>query len=139
MSYTNTTLDPVHGTGQGSSSLLAHWLLISSILMDCLSVLETGMTMLDPGNVETLKQWIDGFIDNTLLFINLPFECDDIKQLTKLLTEDMGIWEQLVSASGGKLEHSRYFYYVLAWRFTAKGNCIPLTIKEVKAAGATVK
>jgi hypothetical protein len=46
------------------------WLLTSSILMDCLSDLGGGMTMSDV-TPDTIQQWIDRFIDDTLLFINL--------------------------------------------------------------------
>jgi hypothetical protein len=111
-SYTNTVENPVHGMGQGSSSLSAHWLLISLLIMDCLAGMGTSMQLLDPGNEETLKQWIDGFVDNTLLFVNLQQDKDNIKQLSKTLTEDLGLWEQLLFA---------------------------LNIHEIKAAGASVE
>lgn len=45
--YTHTTETPIHGTGQGSCASPAIWLLISSILMDCLSEICGGMTMQD--------------------------------------------------------------------------------------------
>jgi hypothetical protein len=43
--YKHTNATPIHGTGQGSCPSI--WLLISSILMDCLAELGDGMTMQD--------------------------------------------------------------------------------------------
>jgi hypothetical protein len=45
--YQHSATTPIHGTGQGSCASPAIWLLISSILIDCLSTLGGGMTMTD--------------------------------------------------------------------------------------------
>jgi hypothetical protein len=45
--YRHTYNTPIHGTGQESCASPAIWLLISSILMDCLSEIWGGMTMQD--------------------------------------------------------------------------------------------
>jgi hypothetical protein len=39
-------------------------------------------------------------------------------------------WTELLEASGGKLELTKCFYYILTWRFDNKGNPIPTTISE---------
>jgi hypothetical protein len=39
-------------------------------------------------------------------------------------------WKELLEASGGKLELTKCFYYILTWRFDTKGNPIPTTIAE---------
>jgi hypothetical protein len=39
-------------------------------------------------------------------------------------------WKELLEASGGKLELTKCFYYILTWRFDNKGNPILTTIAE---------
>jgi hypothetical protein len=110
--YQHSHNTPIHGTGQGSCASPALWLLISSILMDCLSELGGGMTMHDVAGSTYIQQWIDGFVDDTSLFTNIATLADDnsILQLCNQLTTDMTIWNELLEASGGKLELSKCFY-----------------------------
>jgi hypothetical protein len=42
----------------------------------------------------------------------------------------MIIWKELLEASGGELELSECFYYILSWQFDAEGNGSPMTISE---------
>jgi hypothetical protein len=42
----------------------------------------------------------------------------------------MVAWKELLEASGGKLELTKCFYYILTWKFDTKGNPIPTTISE---------
>jgi hypothetical protein len=119
--------------GQGSCISPALWLIISSILMDCLAQLGNGMTMKEILGDCTLRQWIDGFVDDTSLFTNLlglVGDPNDVHLLTKKLRQDMMFWQELLEASGGKLELPKCFYYVFAWRFDAKGNPYPMTIAD---------
>jgi hypothetical protein len=39
-------------------------------------------------------------------------------------------WKELLEASGGKLELTKYFYYILTWKLDGKGNPVPTTIAE---------
>jgi ribonuclease HI len=93
------------------------------------------MTMIDVIKDNSIQQWIDGFVDDTSLFSNIIQQTDNnnIIQLCKQLTIDMTIWNELLEASGGKLELSKCFYYVLSWKFDADGNGIPMTIPEQQA------
>jgi hypothetical protein len=138
--YTHSEATPIHGTGQGSCASPSIWLLISSILMDCLSELGGGMTMSDVMD-ETIQQWIDGFVDNTSLFVNIaPGDQDtnDVKRLHNLLRHDMIMWKELLEASGGKLELSKCFYYVMAWRFDDNGTPYPIAITEQRTMSNTI-
>jgi hypothetical protein len=60
------------------------------------------------------------------------------KELLPCPTADLSMREQLLSASGGKLELSKYVYYILVWTLTLEGELVPLNIDEIKATGATV-
>jgi hypothetical protein len=132
-SYTHPTATPVHGTGQGSCASPAIWLLSSSILIDCLAQIAGGMTMKDVFGERTIQHWIDSFVDDTSLFANLLRAiCDsnDIKKISAQLHLDMIAWKELLEASGGKLELTKCFYYVLTWKFDSIGNPVPKTVEE---------
>jgi hypothetical protein len=48
--------------------------------MDWLSEIGGGMTMMDVA-AETTQQWIDWFVNDTLLFINIAYEDGDPKDV----------------------------------------------------------
>jgi Reverse transcriptase (RNA-dependent DNA polymerase) len=130
--YEHTENTPIHGMGQGSRASPSIWLLISSILMDCLSELGGGMVLNDV-TPETIQQWIDGFVDDTSLFVNLlDQECDpnDIKLLHERLQHDMILWKELLESSSGKLELQKCFYYVMPCKFQLDRKPVPITISE---------
>jgi Reverse transcriptase (RNA-dependent DNA polymerase) len=131
--YKHSDTTPIHGTGQGSCASPAIWLLTSSLLMDCLAQIAGGMTLKDVFGSLTIQQWIDGFVDDTSLFANLlRIICDsnDIRLITEQLQKDMIAWKELLEASGGKLELTKCFYYILTWKFDRKGNPLPTTVEE---------
>jgi hypothetical protein len=130
--YQHSEKTPIHGTGQGSCASPCIWLLISSILMDCLAELGGGVVMKDvtPG---TIQQWIEGFVDDSSLFSNLPRDNknpNDVKLLHEKLRRDMILWRDLLEASGGKLALEKCFYYCLSWKFDGKGRPYPVSVKE---------
>jgi hypothetical protein len=137
--YQHSNNTPIHGTGQGSCASPAIWLLISSILMDCLSEIGGGMIMQDVNGISSIQQWIDGFVDDTSLFTNVTCHNDNhcIIQSCNQLRSDMIIWNDLLEASGGKLELSKCFYYILSWQFDNDGNGIPMTIAEQRDQNVT--
>jgi hypothetical protein len=92
--YQHTEETPIHGTGQGSCASPCIWLLISIILMDCLAELGGGVVMKDVTPI-MIQQWIDGFLDNTSLFSNLPRDStnfNNIQLLHEKLRRDMILW-----------------------------------------------
>jgi hypothetical protein len=128
--YHHTEATPIHGSGQGSCASPCLWLLISSILMDCLVDIGNGMTMADVKTLETIQQWIEGFVDDTSLFANtVPFT-DSLPDLKTNLATDMQLWASLLEATGGKLELSKCFYYIMSWKFDHNGKPIPMNIRE---------
>jgi hypothetical protein len=134
--YCHSKETPVHGTGQGSCASPCIWLLISSILMDCLQELAGGMKMTNPGNTIMIQQWIDGFVDDMSLFSNLlgaNENTNDIKMLHEKLSIDLTAWKELLEAYGGKLELEKCFYYTLNWKFNKLGDAIPTMIEEQRA------
>jgi hypothetical protein len=104
--------------------------------MDCLAQLGQGMTMKEILGNQTLRQWIDGFVDDTSLFTNILGILGDTKDvclLTEKIRQDMLFWKELLEALGGKLELPNCFYYILAWKFDPKGHPYPMTISDQRA------
>lgn len=68
--YSHSEDSPVHGSGQGSCASPCIWLLIFSILKDCLASKGDGMKAYDVVSTIPNQQWIDGFVDDTSIFTN---------------------------------------------------------------------
>jgi RNase H len=128
--YQHTTNTPIHGTGQGSCSSPALWLLISSLLMDLLESKAKGMTMINIHNELEVRQWIEGFVDNTSIFSNIEFISQSVSTMVEKLQHDGKIWAGLLEASGGKLEMLKCFYYILTWSWDEKGDSFPQTMLQ---------
>jgi hypothetical protein len=109
--YQHSKTTPIHVNGQGSCASPAIWLLISSIVMECLSKLRGGMTMIDVQDNNSLQQWIDGLVDDTSIFTNniQINHYSDLTDLAEQLTKDIINWKELLEASGVKLELSKCF------------------------------
>jgi hypothetical protein len=58
-------------------------------------------------------------------------------ELCNQLTKDMTTRNELLEASGGKLELSKCFYYILSWRFDKDGNAVPMTIDKQREQNST--
>jgi hypothetical protein len=131
--YQHTAKTPIHGTGQGSCASPAIWLLISCILMDIYKEKAHGMNIYDViKESPTICQYIEAFVDDASSFTNTEFENKCIKLLLKYMKEDGYLWTKLLEASGGKLELSKCFYYLLTWQWDRKGNAIPSDKSEQK-------
>lgn len=128
--YSHSNEYPVHGSGQGSCASSCIWLLISSILMDCLAAKANGMQAFDVTSSISNQQWIDGFVDDTSIFTNNTANNSSIDDLRKRLSSDATAWASLLEASGGKLELSKCFYYLLTWKFNSEGDPTPMSINE---------
>jgi hypothetical protein len=140
-SYQHSAATPIHGTGQGSCVSPEIWLLVCSLLMDCLYKLGHGMALNDILGKRPLWQIIDGFVDDTLLLTNLlrtSIDRNDIETLTSQLQHDMLALKDLLEAPGGKLEQTKCFYYILTWPFDPKGNPVPTTIAEQRETTAQI-
>jgi Reverse transcriptase (RNA-dependent DNA polymerase) len=115
--YKNSLSSSVHGTGQGSCASPAIWLFISSFLMDILQDQANGMHM-EYVKIETFEkrlcQWIEGFVDDTFIFANLEFGNNNLEELLLKIQSDGQMWEQLLHTTGGELELSKCFYYILS-------------------------
>lgn len=137
-SYCHSDSTPIYGVGQGGTASPAFWLLVSSILMDCYEQKANGMSIHDPLRKMNVKQWLEALVDDTSLFTNLS-DTYDVSELVKALEHDAQYWASLLSVSGGCLELSKCFYYVLAWKFNDYGDPEPMTPHDIDAITGRVR
>jgi hypothetical protein len=120
--FTTTASNPIHGPGQGGKCSSAIWMIISTLLMECMENKSDGAIFSDPHNQQVVQQRMTGFVDDTTHWIN-----NDIRQVTtgdNIITKMSNAaqyWEQLLHASGGKLELTKCFFYHMKWNFDSEG------------------
>jgi hypothetical protein len=121
--YEDTSATPLHGSGQGSGSLSTLWMFISSIIMDCFEDVASGMPMTNIEQTEKITQWIDGYVDDISIFTSIQEKAGepiDPTTLAMQLQQNTQEWEILLAATGGNLELSKCFYFILCWDFDAE-------------------
>jgi hypothetical protein len=123
--FTSTMDSPIHGPGQGGKGSSAIWMMISTLLMECMTKHSDGATFVDPTQEITVQQRMTGFVDDTTHWINNnPNNNDEIKNIKTKMEIAAQYWEQLLHASGGKLELTKCFFYHMKWATDKEG--IPL-------------
>lgn len=94
--------------------------------------------MTDPTGTINLRQWLEAIVDETSVFTKTP-EFEYLPNQVTHLESDAQYWENLLSVSGGCLELSKCFYYLLAWIFTNVGDPIPISIADIEQATSTLQ
>ena len=132
--YSHTPDNPLHGPGQGSRAAPSLWVIVSSLIMKCMEDKAPGMTFQDPTGTHTSHHIMTGFVDDTTHWVN-DFQAALKGNYSKQdLYDDTYVtaqwWEQLLSATGGKLELPKCFYYTITWQFTEEGVPFLPTTKD---------
>jgi hypothetical protein len=119
--YSSTDNYTIHGPGQGGRGSPAVWVAISSVLMKCMEEYTYGAMLPSPFNGhKNAVFWITGFVDDvTHWCINISRQAET--EISEDLQHAAQWWEQLLHASGGKLELSKCFFYILKWKFNSEG------------------
>jgi hypothetical protein len=138
--YQDTLETPLHGSGQGSGLASTLWMYVSSIIMTIYQDIAKGMQMTDADITDKIQQWIDGYVDDTLLYTSIAKTHDipSASTIAQQLQDDARIWEKLLAATGGKLELSKCFYYILQWKFDEEGTPSHTPKDELEADGVWV-
>ena len=119
--YIQSSIDNfLFGTGQGSGASPAIWLLISTVLLSVLTkIAKRGMMFKSPDNSIAIERYSDAYVDDTQNGVNdayLPSPWS-IQELSTTLSATSQSWEKLLYCSGGALELSKCFYYLLYWKW----------------------
>jgi hypothetical protein len=59
-------------------------------------------------------------------------------EIAHKLQHDARLWERLLQATGGKLELTKCFYYILHWKFDNEGEPSPMTKEELEEKGVAI-
>ena len=130
--YRNTVQRQLFGIGQGGRASTTAWLITSVMLIDLLKQKGKGMLVRNPTNTISAHRHIDAFVDDCTYFTN-DFDNSIQNKETNIQTDLQQAtqwWEQLLHATGGKLELNKCFFYNLQWEFDAEGNPNPSAEKR---------
>jgi hypothetical protein len=79
-----------------------------------------GLSYQDPARLLLLGRTIEGFVEDTdVVAVNGADEQYAPSKLIRVLQTHTQHWEKLLFASGGKLELTICFFYLLYWQFLA--------------------
>ena len=140
--YSSRPDNYLHGPGQGARESPALWLIISTMLMQLLHQKSDGISFQDPEQIMETMRRMDAFVDDTTAWVNFFLESFDnniatIDKIAVSLQQTAQWWEELLTATGGKLELDKCFYYIINWTFNKRGDAfigphkdIPIYIKD---------
>ncbi len=120
------------GTGQGSGNSPMVWLAVSILLIGGMAKLCEGISVQSPTGKYKAKRNMDAFVDDSTTWVG-SFDnplCSP-RQLGKKLQQSAQTWEQLLSASGGKLQLSKCFFYMMCWKWDTEGKPTLMTSTQM--------
>lgn len=118
-SYSHTNEWPVFGTGQGSCASPPFWLLNCSAYIYIYESKCYGAQYSNMDGSQETKIGMTGFVDDNNCNINCRPEQE--AELCQRAEHDAQLWNDILWASGGALEHSKCTYKYLKTDFTATG------------------
>jgi hypothetical protein len=125
--YKNTEEKPLYGLGQGSTAAAFAWAVISAVILKIMSLLR-GVRFCSPTRTFKVQRVMDAFVDDSTSWVNCFVKSltqrhtNHIGQVAQDLRETAQKWETLLHSTGGALELSKCFYYLVQWKFDKRGN-----------------
>jgi hypothetical protein len=135
-SYSSTASHRTHGPGQGSRIGPALWVLISCLMFKAMDSLCHGAEFCDPTQAFSHQRTGDGFVDDVANIFNFGLAAMiTAKYSEQMIAQGMQAeaqtWERLLNSTGGALELSKCFFYVMSWKFKNDGTPMLLTPDEM--------
>jgi hypothetical protein len=129
--YQHSDSTPIHGSGQGSCVSPALWLMQSSFIMEVMEEIAHGMKIVSvDGSEAPLVQMQEGFVDDISNYANNDFKDTCIHNLHSTLQEDGRKWVGMLEGTGGKLELTKCFDYLLSWGWDSNGSPYPIPMNQ---------
>jgi hypothetical protein len=121
--YHHTELFPIYGTGQGSGSSPALWLVTSSILFDAYEKRAHGSSYLSPDRQQSASVYMISFVDDSCCQVLAPQDGPfDEQTLIDLIRDDAQLWSNLLYVSGGKFVLEKCSYHFTWYDFDSSGK-----------------
>jgi hypothetical protein len=124
LGYGTTPEHFIHGPGQGGRASPSIWTVISCLILSCMSEASNGITLTDPNCTQSIHQSSSGFVDD-ITHWNINTDQNQAPAPLSIIMQDTQHmaqwWENLLFSTGGKLELSKCFYYVIYWIYDHEG------------------
>ena len=112
----------IHGQGQGSRAGPPTWVFVSSLLLDCMEKLTSGVSFTCPNQQIQHQRHNDAFVDDVTGYANKFLDelqgTNVLNQVTRTMQKDAATWNELLQISGGKLALQKCLYYIISWQWT---------------------
>jgi hypothetical protein len=124
--YATNPESTIHGPGQGGRASPAIWTMLSCLILSFMPEVSAGSSLTNPTTSISVHQTSSGFVDDIT-----HWNIDILKSLTQPQTPQEIIaettntaqwWESLLHSTGGKLELTKCFYYIIYWTFDNEGT-----------------
>ena len=124
--HRNTPQTPIIGPGQGSRGAVAACATTTSIAIKAYEKLATGFSSTNPRDTINYEKKIKMFVDDASKYTNLFKQwinvTPNLSTVTRQLLKEAQIWERCLWTTGGLLRLKKCLYYILYWKFDAKGK-----------------
>jgi hypothetical protein len=126
-SYSNTKENPLYGLGQGSTTAAFAWAVISAVILQLMKLLR-GIQFSNPTGTINVQRVMDAFVDDSTSWNNRFKESlqnrsrNYIRQIDSDLSHTAQTWEKLLYSTGGALELSKCFNYLVHWTYDKRGD-----------------
>ena len=124
-SYKSDSNFHLHGPGQGTIFGPPVWMVVSTLILELVPIRAAPIRFCTPDGKINLKRFMDGFVDDTTGWTNdfhhsihYGTNLSRIRQQLQTLSQ---WWEELLTATGGKLELPKCFFYVIHFTFNDDG------------------
>ena len=132
--YTSHNNIEIHGQGQGSRAGPPTWVFVSSLLLDCMEQLASGVSFCCPLQQLQHTRHNDAFVDDVTGYSNQFLEelqgNNVIDKVVANMQNDATLWNDLLHISGGKLALHKCLYYVYTWQWS-HGHASPLPTNQI--------
>jgi hypothetical protein len=117
--YQSSDTRPLYGTGQGATDSPVQWGFISVLAFSVLDDESHGLLLRSPDLLTEVLQTISAFVDDSSNYTGDYSGTLDPAGVARLLEQDAQRWSHLLHATGGALELTKCFYYIMFWSFDA--------------------
>ena len=123
--YASSDTSTIHGPGQGGRASPSVWTIISCMLIKCMREKTEGASFTDPAREIKVNRVCSGFVDDITHIVNSFSKSLRNEESDNEIVDKMQIaaqwWEELLHATGGKLELQKCFFYWMNWKFDQEG------------------